>query len=216
MFPTTGAGAGVGVGVGAGVWARASPIAPIATTTSPRTRTRRSVSMASPPCMLPYALEARRRYVNRPRGRRNRARSVAARRRATGAAAPRDAAGRSARAVSGNARPTRRDHRALAPGVRTLRAPEGLRDGLRPRPLLPRIHRDAASREADPDGLLVRRLARRRAGREVSPPARRAGARERVRDQGERSRDTGHPGRLHHRAAGGRAAELARSQDGDD
>src|SRR5207245_1313665 len=121
MLPTIGT--GVGVWAGAGVWARASAIAPIAITTSPRKRTRRSVSMASPPRMLPYALEARRSYVGGPRRWGNRPGSGAPRRRATGAAPARGADRRSAGPIPGNARPSRRDHRALAPGLRTIGTP---------------------------------------------------------------------------------------------
>src|SRR2546428_10295458 len=196
MLPTIGA--AVGGWAGAGAWARASAIAPIAIATSPRKRTRRSVSMASPPRMLPYALEARRSYVGGPRRWGNRPGSGAPRRRATGAAPARGADRRSAGPIPGNARPSRRDHRALAPGLRTIGTPGGLRDGLRPRQLLLRLPRDAAARESHLDWILVRRLARCRAGRQVSPPARGAGPGRRVRHQGQGPGSPRKPGRLQH------------------
>ena len=85
------------------------------------------------------------------------------------------------------------------------------RDRLRPRPPLLELL-DALPDDSHAHRAFVRRLARGRDRGDVPPSARPARPRRRARHQGQRPRDARHPGRLQHRAAGGAAAELARSR----
>src|SRR5207245_4681095 len=68
--------------------------------------------------------------------------------------------------------------------------------------------------EGHADGILLRRLARRRDRGEVLPPPRPARPGGRLRPQAERSRDARHPGRLQHVSSGGATTGLARSGEG--